>query len=167
MAIDGRAAPPKEEQSLDLQVIPALYEHACRVYDEMYKHSSVEEHQQGSMFTASLRVYDGHLTQLFKKLMLSVPYYTTIKNQLIGMGCIEQLRRGGGNATSKWVLWSRPELEAWKEFAPKKARRGNATQQMQGQIKALHERVASLEVNLIGLAVQVEYLLDKDRENQT
>jgi hypothetical protein len=145
MAIDGRAAPPHEGQQVDLTVIPALYEHALRVYQAMEAHSTIEEHQQGATWSSPLRVYDGHLTQLFKKLSLSVPYYTSIKNQLVGMGCIEQIRRGGGNATSKWVLWKCPELDAWKDFTPKKARRGNATQQMQGQIRDLHERVSKLE----------------------
>ena len=138
-----------EEQRVDLTVVPAVFEHAVRVYREMEKHSAPDEE-------TGLMVYEGHLTNLFKKLLLSVPYYTLIKNQLIGMGCIEQVRRGGGNATSKWVLWKEPELDAWKDFNPKRARRGNATQQMAGQIKDLHERVVYLEGLCKGMMARLE-----------
>lgn len=140
MAIDGRAAAAAEGvERVDLTVVPALFEHAVRVYEEMKKNSEVDENYGDNV------VYEGHLTNLFKKLRLSVPYYTSIKNQLVGMGCIEQVRRGGGNATSRWVLWKEPDLAEWKDFAPARARRGNATTMMQAQIKALSDRVAKLE----------------------
>jgi|SRR5262245_43065976 len=153
MAIDGRVAKPRTESAVvDPTVIPALFEHACRVYEEM-RRTAVPWKDAQPVDGVQPYVYEGHLTTLFRKLALSVPYYTSIKNQLAGMGCIEQLRRGGGSTPSKWVLWHEPELEAWKEFAPTKSRRGNATQMMQGQIKDLSDRVSKLEG-------QVEYLMD-------
>jgi hypothetical protein len=149
--IDGRAADPVDEvERVDLTVVPALFEHAVRVYKEMEKNSEVD-----SDFGDNI-VYEGHLTNLFKRLRLSVPYYTSIKNQLVGMGCIEQVRRGGGNATSKWVLWKVPELEEWKNFGPARARRGNATQMMAGQIKTLHERVTKLEDIVVNMTIALE-----------
>lgn len=82
-------------------------------------------------------VYEGHLTQLFRKLLLSVPYYTAIKNKLTAMGCIEQTRRGGGQGTSRWVLWKEPTLEEWKAAETRRPRQGNKTMMMEQRIKDL------------------------------
>jgi len=149
--IDGRAAEPSDvEERVDLTVVPALFEHAVRVYREMQKDARAD-----SDFGDNI-VYEGHLTNLFKRLRLSVPYYTSIKNQLVGMGCIEQVRRGGGNATSKWVLWKEPDLAEWKDFAPARARRGNATQMMQAQIKDLAERLSKVEEIVVNMTIVLE-----------
>jgi len=153
MAIDGRTAEPKGESAVvDPTVIPALYEHAVRVYNAMLKGAKTEDILNGQ---AEAMVYEGHLTKLFRSLHLPVPYYVSIKNQLAGMKCIEQLRRGGGTTPSKWILWGPPDLEAWKVYRPTKARRGNATQMQAGQIKDLHDRVTKLE----GI---VEYLMRRE-----
>lgn len=126
--------------ALNPTVVPAMFEHAQRVYDTMHQASRKE-----SVGERSILVYEGHLTGLFKKLLLPQPYYTKIKNMLVAMGCIEQLRRGGGNGTSKWVVWHAPELEAWKTTEAKRPSRGNA-QTMHGQmIKDLASRVDKLE----------------------
>jgi len=90
-------------------------------------------------------IYEGHLTQLFRKLRLSTPYYTQIKNQLTGMGCIEQIRRGGGSAESRWVLWKEPTLEEWKAATATRARRGNKTSMLERQIRDLTDRMSVLE----------------------
>jgi hypothetical protein len=100
-------------------------------------------------------IYDGHLTNLFKKLRLAVPYYTQIKNQLTAMGCIEMMRRGGGNATSRWVLWKEPELEAWKAIIPSRPRRGNKTTILEQQIKDLTARTEKLEMVVSKLVAAV------------
>ena len=156
MAIDGRASTRGEPEAVDPTIIPALFEHAVKVFELMWKRSKPEQLSASSSDGKTVRVYEGHYTKLFDELLLSVPYYTSIKNQLVGMGCIEQLRRGGGNATSRWILWKPPELEAWKAYTPRKARRGNATQMIQGNVKDLHDRVTRLEE-------LVEFLMRRER----
>jgi hypothetical protein len=125
----------------DLELVPALFEHACNVYKEMVAQSEIDEELE-------LVVYDGHLTNLFKKLRLSVPYYTEIRNRLISIGCIEQLRRGGGSATSRWVLWKEPDLDQWKYASSKKPGRGNAITVLQQQVKDLAGLVRQLRFDV-------------------
>lgn len=105
-----------------------------------------------------LRVYEGHLTNLFKKLLLSVPYYTEIKNRLISIGCIEQVRRGGGTAMSRWVLWKPPTLEEWKYASSRRPGRGNAVTVMQQQIKDLSALTRKLTTDVAMLQHRVEKL---------
>lgn len=124
--------------SQQLEVIPALFEHATSVYEEMTSKASWDDE-------LSALIWEGHLTNLFRKLRLSVPYYTQIKNQLMAMGCIEQLRRGGGSGMSRWVLWKKPELGLWKTTDPVRSSRGNKIAQQDQQIRALAERVTALE----------------------
>ena len=121
-------------------VIPAVFEHAQRVYEGMVAKAAPD---------GDLLVYDGHLTALFRQLRLSVPYYTLIRRKLVAMGCIEQVRRGGGTATSRWVLWKAPELDEWKGTVSVRAERGNETSQLRQQVKVLHDRVTSLEEQMM------------------
>jgi hypothetical protein len=138
--IDARTAEPQDAAVQgDLVLIPAMFEHAQKVWIAMLEHAGPDEEYAGKL------VYEGHLTNLFKKLRLSVPYYTAIKNQLTAMGCIEQVRRGGGNGTSKWVMWKEPNLGEWKNTAPSKARTGNKISIQEQRIKDLAARVLRLE----------------------
>ena len=143
MAIDGRdSSTDVLPQQGDLTVVPAMFEHAVRVYNQMH------DEGQPDLDLSGLFVYEGHLTNLFKKLLLSVPYYTEIKNHLVAMGCIEQVRRGGGNGTSRWVLWKEPTLEEWKGTKPTRAKRGNAQTMTAQQVKDLTERMRVLEAKI-------------------
>lgn len=122
----------------ELETKPALFEHAERVYKQMVAEATQDDE-------LDLLVYEGHLTQLFRKLLLSTPYYTLIKNKLAAMGCIEQIRRGGGNGTSRWVLWKEPELEEWKATDSKRSRQGNKSLMQEQRVKDLTDRVLKLE----------------------
>jgi hypothetical protein len=139
----------------DLEVVPALFEHACSVYKAMEESSEMDD-------TLGLRVYEGHLTNLFKKLLLSVPYYTEIKNRLISIGCIEQVRRGGGTAMSRWVLWKEPTLEEWKYASSKRPGRGNTITVLQQQIKDLIIMNRKLRDDLEHLTYRVGHLEDQN-----
>jgi hypothetical protein len=135
----------------DLEVVPALFEHACNVYKTMEESSEMDD-------TLGLRVYEGHLTNLFRKLLLSVPYYTEIKNRLISIGCIEQVRRGGGTAMSRWVLWKEPTLDEWKYASSKRPGRGNAVTVIQQQIKDLSAMCRKLTMDVEQLQLRVKVL---------
>jgi len=118
-----------------------MFEHACNVYKEMVVQSEIDPE-------LGLRVYDGHLTNLFKKLRLAVPYYTDIRNRLISIGCIEQLRRGGGSATSRWVLWKEPDLDEWKLSSSRRPGRGNTMTVLQQQMKDMMAMMRQLEMRV-------------------
>jgi hypothetical protein len=131
----------------ELEVLPAVFEHAQKVYKQMAEEATLDAE-------LDKLVYEGHLTQLFRKLLLSVPYYTLIKNKLSAMGCIEQTRRGGGNGTSRWVLWKEPTLEEWKATDAKRARQGNKTMIQEQRIRDLTDRMRQLES-------KVDFLMEK------
>lgn len=135
----------------ELEVLPAQFEHACKVYKQMCEEARMDEELQ-------CLVYEGHLTQLFRKLLLSVPYYTAIKNKLAAMGCIEQTRRGGGQGTSRWVLWKEPTLEEWKAAEVRRPRQGNKNMIMEQRIRDLTEVNRKLDVRVETLEERVAIL---------
>lgn len=136
-------------QAGELEVQPAMFEHAVRVYDAMALEAKLDD-------DFDQLVYEGHLTQLFKKLLLSTPYYTSIKNKLAAMGCIEQIRRGGGSGTSRWVLWRAPDLETWKAADARKPRVGNKFLAQEQRIKDLIKMCSDHEARI----TQLEALLE-------
>jgi len=145
--IDGRASESSTDLSQgDLEIVPAMFEHAQKVYAMMARQATFGRLEDGGLLT-----YEGHLTGLFKELRLSVPYYTTIKNHLTAMGCIEQTRRGGGNGTSRWVLWKEPELEAWKNTKPSRVRHGNKQTIIEQMVKDMAARMRDLEAAIDNL----------------
>lgn len=89
---------------------PALFNHACAVYEKMYSQSRREQADG----VTTMIVYEGMLTKLMtEELGLPVPYFTRIRGKLLGMGCIRQLRRGGGSSPSQWELIKEPSFEDW------------------------------------------------------
>lgn len=87
-----------------------LFDHCVKVYKAMTDESHLDQ-----IDGQPVRVYEGHLTKLVADLNLAAPYYTSTKNALIDMGCISQLRRGGGTAQSKWILIMWPTEELFNE----------------------------------------------------
>lgn len=127
----------------------AMYEHCCSVYDAMLKGAEKETEavadENGERGYTGNWVYEGHLTRLFQDLGIAAPYYSQVRDLLIKMGCVEQLRRGGGNARSRWRLVQQPTEEL---FAAADA----MTKRPQGRVAALEQaqqqllkRVARLE----------------------
>jgi hypothetical protein len=129
----------------------AVYEHCCTVYDAMFaKARRIEVPSEET----SMIVYEGHLTRLFRDLRLSVPYYSLVTKELRRMGCIRQLRRGGGTAESQWELICSPSLELFKD-ATTRNRPANKIDALEQQVKDLREMVHKLssQVNQLSLFV--------------
>lgn len=119
-----------------------VYDHCVNVYEEMKNQSREEERGL---------VYEGHLTKLFNSLQLSTPYYTSVKNHLTAMGCIEQLRRGGGNAPSRWLLLAEPDEETFNDIVDQKRSKT-------GRVAVVEQRVRDLVVMLTEVSNRVQVL---------
>jgi len=115
---------------------PVMYDHCASVYDSMAQ--AAEETEEGL-------VYEGHTTKLVQKLGLPGPYYTPVMNHLKNMGCIEQLRRGGGSTLSQWLILARPTEEAFNSFMSMHRAPSGKTAQLEQALRDLHMRVTALE----------------------
>ena len=143
---------------------PQLFNHCVRTYRAMMEEAkriptNIEEPVTPGTKTDSnldlskadhIIVYEGFFTSLItQKLNLSTPYYTSVKNTLIRMGCISQLRRGGSTTPSQWELHWEPSLEAYMKTRGKKvetpSRAKDAEAQLRQQNNDLSKRVAALE----------------------
>jgi hypothetical protein len=122
--------------------VKALFDHCTNVYKEM-KEQARESHDYPEY--AGQLVYVGHLTKLFQALDLAVPYYTSVMKQLKAMGCVEQIRRGGGGAPSAWAMNFEPEREAFESAAPLKRPVAGKMAALEQQLRDMNGRVLKLE----------------------
>lgn len=127
--------------------VSIMFEHCVRIYDEM-KSQAREEPNEGL-------VYEGHLTKLFAGLQMPTPYYTTIKQRLVRMGCIEQIRRGGGNSPSRWRLLREPAEDTFQGFEALRVRSTGKVATLEQQFKNLREEYYQLrnDVDILKAAI--------------
>jgi hypothetical protein len=128
------------------------------VYEEMKNRSAAHTIlEEGSDLGRIADVYEGHLTQLFSSLGIANPYYSKIRDALVAQGCMEQLRRGGGSALSKWVLVKPPDEETFRSFMEMKRRpRGKANileQQLVGLKKMVNDSITLQEAQEMRITV--------------
>lgn len=120
----------------------ALFLHCQTVYKTMMEHAQAREDEETH---SVMIVYEGILTNLvLKECNLSAPYYSSVTQALKGMGCIRQLKRGGGTAPSLWELITEPTLEVFRERKPAKPR-SDRVSMLQDQVDSLTGRVTELE----------------------
>lgn len=135
---------------LDASVMPSLYGHVQSVYKEMLSQAQNVQTEEGINMT----VYEGMLVNLITStLNLSVPYYSKCMNTLKAMGCVKQLRRGGGTSKSQWELLSEPTEAAFKQHIddkPKAPRKPSKVDMHDQQIRNLTSRVNELETLVKG-----------------
>lgn len=99
--------------------------------------------------TVAMVVWEGFFTKLItEELNLSVPYYTTIRRELIRMECIRQLRRGGGSSPSQWELLRPPTVELWHNAPAKRSQTNSKQEATAGQVGDLNKRVEVLEQHM-------------------
>lgn len=129
-------------QPEDEKPMPALWGYTQRVYSAMEDEAEAEELpgevEEGEDQPTGL-VYTGHLTSLFQTMAIPNPYYTHVTRMLKAMGCIQQLRRGGGPSMSKWLLIAPPTEEAFLEVES-----GKSTMARKGKVAALEQRIRDL-----------------------
>jgi hypothetical protein len=129
------------------QAPPTLLQHCEVVYNAMLdRASSVKE---GNV---ELVVYEGALTNLvIKELEFPNPYYTSLTRALAGMGCVRQLRRGGGGHPSQWELLTKPTLELWQAWEASLVDKEAEQDPTQQQLADLNRRLLAVE-QAIGVA---------------
>jgi|1185.fasta_scaffold65760_3 hypothetical protein len=115
--------------------LPAIFGHACTVYKEMESEAELTTEENPQL------IWEGHLTKLVARLHLSVPYYTSVTRELKRMGCIKQLRRGGGNASSQWLLVTEPTEELFRDLS---TQTGNLTKRRLTRLDILENRLNSI-----------------------
>jgi hypothetical protein len=78
----------------------AIFRHTIRFYDALSEQAKVEE---------GLQVYRGHPTTVATdELDLPLPYYSEMRQILITIGSVKQIKRGSGKTESVWVLVRQP-----------------------------------------------------------
>jgi len=127
---------------------PAQFEWAAKVYEAMRERAT-----QMEVDGTERQVYEGHLTQLYRDIGAPNPYYTSVQRALVDMGCVEQLRRGGGSAMSKWLLVKEPDAGDFEEKVLSRRPKGKVAM-LEQQIRALTKRIGELEQ-------RVEYTVER------
>jgi hypothetical protein len=124
----GRASPPNPGGHNQYTTTPAMFNHCRIVYGAMYEEAQsywadsgkgdptpvmVADHPEPPYDGAvQILVWQGFLTKLVNtRLQFSTPYFSHVRNNLIAMGCIKQLQRGGGSSPSRWELLQEPNLD--------------------------------------------------------
>src|SRR4051812_21707024 len=108
-------------------------------------------------------IWSGHLTKLFARLRLSVPYYTSVTRELKRMGCIRQLRRGGGNAPSQWLILTEPTEELFRETS---TQTGNMTSQRRTKLAIMEQRINDLAGRVNKVEATGEAIMDILQERE-
>jgi hypothetical protein len=117
--------------------LPVMYEHCCKAYKAML----AAAHKSGEDV-----IYEGFITALFtQELHLSVPYFSSIRKNLQDMGCIRQLKRGGGSARSIWLLVTEPTEELFVKKFPRPVYGPDRRKQQDQQYQQVINRLNKLE----------------------
>lgn len=128
----------------------SLFFHCNDVYEKMMTHSKEVETEDGM---GTMIIYEGHLTHLFTREMhLSTPYYTKVTRALKRMGCIRQVRRGGGPQPSQWEMIRNPTRSSFEYDKPKPEKQGSTKIEMlEDQMMQHNKRLQALEDALMGI----------------
>lgn len=145
------SAPVTEDALLEQpETLPAIFEHCQRVYEKMEAEAQLVPDSEGP--ATSQLIWEGHLTKLFAALHLSVPYYTSVTRELKRMGCVQQKRRGGGNAPSQWIILTEPTEEL---FRSDMNRVQGLAAKKRGKVEMLEQQVKDL--SKVVLQVKEDY----------
>lgn len=108
----------------------------------------------------------GALTAMVKEVSPTANY-GQIAGALQDMGCIEQLRKGGGRSKSVWRLHHPPTVEIADMISKTRNNpRSTKQQAIEKQINALNTRIQKLEHDLTSVVnfLQVHYKANLDLE---
>jgi hypothetical protein len=131
-----------------MALTPMMWDHIQDVFKQMSDRAEDEPVFDSEVNNdAERKVYTGHLTSLFAELQKPAPYYTDIMTALKAMGCVEQLRRGGGSAESKWIICYAPTEEGYLAYLNNRSsgKKPGKVEILEQQIRTLMGRVQSIE----------------------
>jgi hypothetical protein len=132
-----------------MALTPMMWDHIKDIFTAMNERAQDEDLHQGDELVdpETQRVYTGHLTSLFAELQKPAPYYTDIMTALKAMGCVEQLRRGGGSAESKWVICYPPTEEGYLAYLNNRSgsKKPGKVEILEQQVRTLSTRVQDIE----------------------
>lgn len=128
-----------EVDTIKSTAVPVMFDHCVTVYSKMS-----EEAVDGQ--------YEGYSTKLVQSCGLPSPYYTGVMRRLKAMGCVEQQRRGGGNAVSVWTLITPPTEELFEAINFGTRRKPTKYDGLEQQVRDLNGRLNQLEtlVDIMG-----------------
>lgn len=131
-----------EAETIDHRPPPKAYVHACDVWTLM---------KQEARQASEGWVWEGTTTGLFDRLDKGRALYTQVMTKLQEMGCVEQLRRGGGPQPSIWLVLKAPKLDDFyaapsKVKTPKQARPGQVSANDNAQqLRDVNRRLTAVE----------------------
>lgn len=140
-----------DEGTVKPNPVPVMFDHCLTVYSKM-----AEEATDG--------LYEGFSTKLVQSCGLPSPYYTAVMRRLKEMGCIEQIRRGGGNAVSVWKLLTPPTEALFEAINLSARRRPTRYDGIEQQVRDLNRRMIEIEtlINVMGRKLE-QVILDNER----
>lgn len=118
-----------------------------KIYDEMLKTAKVSiQDRDGAKVEGML--WQGSTTAMFDQAKVSRNTYGRVMNRLRSNGCIEQVRRGGRDQASIFMLWRHPrDAKGSENFS------GAPLTQPSADARLFDTRLRALERNLQGLNV--------------
>jgi hypothetical protein len=140
---------PQEDLTVTRNSLPALYGHCQEVFATMLEQAEMDGEQMK---------YVGFLTKLIiTELNLATPQYSATTNKLQAMGCIEQIRRGGGGSPSEWALHMPPTEDLFLRTAdvPRSKRSSRKDQEAQ-HLRDLAKRIGDLEDQVALLKMRLD-----------
>lgn len=127
---------PKDEDTR----LSTDFQHCLTVFKAMEA-----EAEPGEVDGNEVPLYEGYLTRLFSELGLSVPYYNKVMSELRHMGCVFQVKRGGGSAKSVWAVVREPTEELWRDSRELPRQSNKPTDILRQRMNDLEGRVTALE----------------------
>lgn len=142
-----------------------VFDHCNSVYAEMHQQARYEP-VEGDTGNEQL-IYEGHLTKLVTgDLGLATPRYTAVMNHLKAMGCVEQIRRGGGSSPSRWLLVKPPDESSFRSIESMNRPNSGKIAVVGQQVRDLNKRLQTAELNIRNLQTQFATVQQMAREHE-
>jgi hypothetical protein len=108
-------------------------------------------------------VWEGMLTKFVTADMnLSVPYYTFMTRAMKKMGCIRQLRRGGGTSPSQWQLVREPTEADFTKYSSETLDANHITpRKRQSMQEELRDQIANLNNRLSVVERALTFIIEE------
>src|SRR5438552_16082227 len=123
---------------MEAEALPTFFGHAIKVYSMLEREAVGVVREDGTI----VRQWTGFFTHTIKDAGFSSAYYSRIKPLLIELGCVTQVRRGGGTAPTVFILNHPPVVDDFHQFETRRHKRV--------RVVDLAQRLGALEDILIG-----------------